>query len=46
MNLANRVCALDVDDVTKAMLTTIEEEDVEVPKTTAAPRRQTIGFAS
>ena len=46
MNQASRICSLDVDDVTEAILTTIEEQDVEVPKTTAAPRRQTIGFAS
>lgn len=46
MNQANRITNMDVEKITEKVLTTIEEEDIEVPKNKNSKVKRTIGFVS
>ena len=46
MNQANRILSMDPDKVTTRMLTTIEEEDIELPKAKVEPKKRRMGFVS
>ena len=46
MNLASRVVDLDPDDINESVLTTIEEQDVELPHITGEKVKKSVGFVS
>ena len=46
MNQANRITNMDVEKITEKVLTTIEEEDIEIPKIKNNKVKRTIGFVS
>lgn len=46
MNQANRILAMDPDVVDTKTLTSLEDEDIEIPAVKSEPKKRTIGFAS
>ena len=46
MNQASRILSMDPDDVTEAVLTSIDDVDIEAPVISREPAKRTIGFAS
>ena len=46
MNQANRILSMCPDEVSARMLTTIEEEDIELPESKPEPKKHRIGFVS
>ena len=46
MNQAYRITSLEPEKITEKILTTIEEEDIEIPKIKNSKVKRTIGFVS
>ena len=46
MNQAERILSIDPDDVTEAMLTTIEAEDISLPEVVERKEKRRIGFGA